>query len=447
MTRLTLPDTEEAVAATEIVARLRGAGHGAYLVGGCVRSLWLGEAPKDYDVATDARPEQVQALFSKIIPVGIAFGVVLVHHRGIATEVATFRTDGRYLDRRRPESVTFGAAAADAARRDFTINALFLDPASGEVMDHVGGVDDLRARVIRTVGDPTARFNEDALRLLRAVRFAARCDFEIERATWDALRTLAASVTAVSPERIGEEVVKLLTGPRAGHGLRLLDASGLLDHVLPEVAATRGVEQPPNFHPEGDVFTHTALCLDHLPADPSPALALGVLLHDVGKPPTFERAPDRIRFSGHDTLGAEMTLEICRRLRQPTATGKEVAELVRCHMKFKDVPNMRPATLKRFLLGEDFEAQLELLRCDILGSQGQPDAVAWLRAKREELRRAGETTLPPPLLTGHDLIALGYQPGAVFQEILDAVQTEQLESRLATADAAKAFVQGRWPPG
>jgi poly(A) polymerase len=442
--RLTLPDTEPARVSRHVVDRLRGAGHEAYLVGGCVRSLILGEEPKDYDVATAARPEEVMALFEKTIPVGVAFGVVLVREAGVSTEVATFRSDGRYIDQRHPETVTFADAQADAQRRDFTVNALFLEPTSGEVLDHVGGLADLETRLIRTVGDPRERFAEDALRPLRAVRFAARCGFEIETRTWQALRDMAGRVTAVSAERIGEEIIRLLTGPNAGRGLRLLDASGLLEVVLPEVAAMRGVEQPPEFHPEGDVFTHTALCLDHLPPGPPPELALGLLLHDVAKPPTFERAPDRIRFHGHDALGAEMTLRICRRLRLPSAVGEQAAQLVRRHMQFKDLPHMRTATLKRFLLREDFEQHLELHRCDILGSLGQPALVAWCRAKREELRREGQIELPAPLLSGHDLIALGLSPGPVFREILDSVQTEQLEGRLCSSEEAMEFVRKNW---
>jgi putative nucleotidyltransferase with HDIG domain len=429
---LTLPDAEPARVAVEIAQRLRGAGHEALLVGGCVRSLWLGETPKDYDVATSARPENIRGLFERTIPVGISFGVLIVHQRGVSTEVATFRADGRYLDKRRPESVTFSDARADALRRDFTVNALFLDPLTGEVIDHVGGLGDLKAGLIRTVGDPRARFAEDALRLLRAVRFAARCDFTIEGETWKALRQLTPTIGAISAERIGDEVVKLLTGPHAGNGLRLLEASGLLRAILPEVAAMRGVEQPPEFHPEGDVLTHTALCLDHLPPDPSPAVALGVLLHDIGKPPTFERAPDRIRFSGHDSLGAEMAIRICRRLRLPNTLIERVADLVRQHMRFKDVGNMRPATLKRFLLQRGFDEHLALHRCDALGSMGTEDLVAWCEAKREELRQEGESHLPPPLLTGDDLIALG------------GVQTEQLEGRLNSPEAARAFVRSQW---
>lgn len=472
--RLTLPPSEPAQVAVEIVARLRAAGHQALLVGGCVRSLCLGEEPKDYDVATSARPEEIQRLFPRTVPVGVSFGVVVVRLRGISTEVATFRADGRYIDRRRPESVTFADAHADARRRDFTINALFLDPLappgpahergqggetavqewtaggggapSGEVIDLVGGLGDLQRRLVRTVGDPTSRFEEDALRLLRAVRFAARCDFRIEVETWRALCALAPTITAISGERIGEELIKMLTGPHAGRGLLLLEESGLLAEILPEVAAMRGVEQPPEFHPEGDVLTHTALCLDHLPPDPSPALALGALLHDVGKPLTFERAPDRIRFSGHEAVGAELTRAIGRRLRLPTALTERVVDLVRQHMRFKDVLNMRPATLKRFLFQEHFEDHAALHRCDALGSLGTGALADWCLERRAQLAREGESRLPPPLLRGDDLIAMGFPPGPIFREILEAVQTEQLEGRLRDSEDARAFVIERWPP-
>lgn len=438
-----LPDSPEAAAAADIVRCLRAAGHGALLVGGCVRSLLLGEEPQDYDVATSAHPEEVQALFERTIPVGISFGVVIVRLRGVSTEVATFRADGRYLDRRRPESVTFADVSADARRRDFTVNALFLDPQSGEVTDLVGGVDDLRAKVIRTVGDPRDRFGEDALRLLRAVRFAARCGFSIEPGTWQALRDLAPAITAVSPERIGEEILKMLTGRNPGQAIRLLSESSLLDIVLPEVAAMRGVEQPPEFHPEGDVFTHTCLCLDHLPPNPSPALALGVLLHDVGKPPTFERAPDRIRFNGHDRAGERLTHEIGRRLRLPVHVIARAADLVRQHMRFKDARQMRRATLKRFLFQDHFEDHLALQRCDDLGRLGDLELYDWVRDQRDALRHEGETRLPPPLLSGQDLIALGLEPGPQFRRILEAVQTEQLEGRLSDAEGARAFVR-KW---
>jgi poly(A) polymerase len=444
--QLTLPESPKARIAADIARRLADAGHETYLVGGCVRSLLLGEEPKDYDIATAAHPEDVQRLFAKTIPIGVAFGVVIVVEEGLHTEVATFRADGRYLDRRRPDSVTFADAQADAARRDFTVNALYLNPQSGEVLDWVGGLTDIEAKLIRAVGDPKARFEEDALRLLRAVRLAARCDFEIESGTWNALRAEVQSIAAVSAERIGDEIAKLFTGPHPGRGLRLLNDSGLLDVMLPEIAAMRGVPQPGKFHPEGDVFVHTALCLDHLPPDPDPALALGVLLHDVGKPPTFEVAPDRIRFSGHDAVGAEIAERICRRLRFSNDLTAQIVELVRRHMQFKDMPHMRPATLKRFLLREDFPLHLDLHRCDVLGSNGEPTIIEFCLQERDRLQQEGLDRLPPPLVTGDDLIALGYSPGPLFREILDAVETEQLEGRLTTPESARKYVTENWNP-
>jgi poly(A) polymerase len=428
--------------ALAIVQRLRERGHEAYVVGGAPRDLLLGTRPTDYDIATDARPAQVRTLFDKTIPVGEQFGVVLVLLDKTPYEVATFRADGEYLDGRRPTRVHFCAPREDALRRDFTVNALMFDPAERRILDFVSGRRDLRLRRIRTVGDPDARFAEDHLRLIRAVRFAARLDFRIERRTFAAIRRLAPLVAKVAAERLGAEWVKILTGPRAGQALRLLSETGLLAHLMPEAEALRGCEQPPNFHPEGDVFTHTCLMLDA--ADrPSPALGLTLLLHDIAKPPTQRRTPERIRFDGHCELGAEMAGRIGRRLKLPRAVIERVQYLVANHLRIKDAPNMRPARLKRFLREEGFPELLELFRLDSLASHGDLEGYQWCRRTFEELSR--EQIAPPPLLTGHDLIALGYRPGPLFKTILTAVETAQLEGELAAPDAARRFVRRRFP--
>jgi len=428
--------------AAAIIRRLRDEGFEAYVVGGAPRDLLLGVRPTDYDIATDARPEQVRALFEKTIPVGEQFGVILVLLDETPYEVATFRADGEYLDGRRPTRVHFCAPRADALRRDFTVNALMFDPVNRRVLDFAGGRRDLRLGRIRTVGDPEKRFAEDHLRLIRAVRFAARLDFYIERKTFAAIRRLAPAIRKVAAERLGAEWVKILTGPRAGQALRLLSDSGLLIHLMPEAEAMRGCAQPPNFHPEGDVFTHTCLMLDK--ADrPSPALALALLLHDIAKPPTQRFTPERIRFDGHCELGAEMAGRICRRLKLPRAVIERVHYLTVNHLRIKDAPNMRPARLKRFLREEGFPELLELFRLDTVASHGDLETYEWCRRTFEQLPH--EEIAPPPLLSGYDLIAMGYRPGPVFKTILTAVETAQLEGEICAADEARALVRRRFP--
>jgi len=429
--------------ASFIVERLRGNGFEAYIVGGAPRDLLLGVAPLDYDVATSARPEQVRALFEKTVPVGEKFGVVLVLLDEGEFEVATFRTDADYPDGRHPSVVRFSAPREDALRRDFTVNALMFDPMERKIIDFVGGREDIRARLIRTVGDPEERFSEDHLRLIRAVRFAARLDFRIEEKTLEAIRKLAPAIARVSVERVGVELMKILTGPRAGKALDLLSKTGLLRHILPEVESMRGCEQPPNYHPEGDVFTHTCIMLD-LARSPSPSLALGILLHDVAKPVTFRRTPERIRFDGHCEIGAEMAERICKRLRLSNALTERVKYLVANHLKIKDAPNMRPARLKRLLREEGFEELLELYRLDSLASHGNLEAYKWCRRAAEQLSR--EEVSPPPLLRGRDLIEMGYRPGPIFKKILDAVETAQLEGEIATPEQARRFVLEKFPP-
>lgn len=429
--------------ARRIVQRLRDAGFTAYYAGGCVRDMLRGEEPHDYDIATDARPEQVQALFRRTVAVGAQFGVICVIDDGVEFQVASFRADGRYLDGRHPVSVTFATPQQDAERRDFTINGMFYDPLGGEVIDFVGGRRDLDARVIRAIGDADARFREDRLRMLRAVRFATVLDFEIEPATWRAVRENAAHIREVSAERVREELMKILLSPRRVRGFDLLDESGLLREILPEIEGLKGCKQPPQFHPEGDVFVHTRRMLELLPEQVSAPLVLSVLFHDIGKPGTFSIDPveQRIRFSGHDKLGAEMTGEIMARLRFSRREIDATVEAVAQHMVFKDVQNMRVAKLKRFMSRENFDDELELHRVDCTSSHGALDNYDFLKTKREEF--ASEPLIPPPLITGRDLIALGLVPGPRFKEILDAVQSRQLEGTLTTREEALAWVAGQ----
>jgi len=433
--------------ALRILAALRAHGHAAYLVGGCVRDLLLNQSPKDYDVATSATPGEITALFPHSGLVGAHFGVVLVKEPGAAVEVASFRTEGPYTDGRHPAHVALVTdPRLDAQRRDFTINALFLDPTEppppGRVLDFFHGRDDLAHRIIRCVGDPRARFQEDHLRLLRAVRFAARLGFTIEPETFAAIRAEAPSLARIAAERIRDELTRILTQPHPAEGLRLLDATGLLPVVLPEVQQLQGVEQPPEFHPEGDVWTHTLLMLDALPPAPSPTLAWGVLLHDIGKPATFT-VSDRIRFNGHVEAGLDIARRILSRLRFSGDDTEQILSLVANHMRFGDIHRMKESTLKRFLRLPQFDEHLALHRADCLSSHGHLDNYEYARERLaatppEQLR-------PPRLLTGADLLALGYEQGPLYREILTALETAQLDGDLTSRDEALAFVQGRWP--
>ena len=432
-------------AAERAARELRQRGFQAYFVGGCVRDLLRGVEPKDYDVATDARPEQVLDLFPGSLAVGAQFGVVGVLEGDHRVEVATFRNDGLYTDGRRPDAVHYSNdPREDVLRRDFTVNGLLLDPLTDEVLDFVEGQRDLERRLIRAIGNPERRFEEDRLRMLRAVRFAASFEYEIEPDTFAAIHRLSAKIAGVSAERVRDEVLRILSSGRARRGFELLDASGLLARVLPEIAAMKGVEQPPEFHPEGDVWTHTLLMLEALPAECSPTLALGVLLHDVGKPPTFRVAPDRIRFDNHVSVGAVMAEEICRRLRLSQEQTAQIVVLVEHHLRFRDVPQMRASTLKRFLRLEKFEEHLELHRLDCLSSHRNLDNYEWVRAKLAEL--PAEAIRPIPLVNGDDLIQMGYRPGPQFKDILRAVEDAQLEGQIASSEEAIHFVQERFAP-
>jgi putative nucleotidyltransferase with HDIG domain len=424
--------------ARAIIAKLRSAGHQAWLVGGCVRDVLLGCHPKDYDVATDARPDRLMDLFPNSGRVGAHFGVVLVRDAFSQVEVATFRSDHDYEDGRRPGAVRFEHdPQQDVLRRDFTINGLLMDPETGDVIDYVEGRADLARRVVRAIGDPATRFREDHLRMLRAIRFAARLDFEIAPPTFDAIRAEHQLILRVSGERIRDEIVRILTEGGARRGFEMLDGSGMLADILPEVAAMKGVEQPPEFHPEGDVWTHTLLLLENLHC-PTPTLALGALLHDVGKPPTF-RVADRIRFDGHVEEGVILAHDILSRLRFSRDQIEQVEALVANHMKFKDVPQMKESTLKRFLRLPSFDEHLELHRLDVMASNRRLESYEIVREKLGEMTE--EHLKPERLLTGADLIAAGYEPGPQFTEILRAVEDAQLEGRIQTPAEAMDFVK------
>lgn len=434
-------------AALHIVRKLNAAGYQALYAGGAVRDELLGRRAADYDVTTDAHPEVVMRLFPKHTAVGAHFGVVLVHLDGSHIEVATFRTDAAYRDGRHPDHVEYASdAQEDVLRRDFTINGLLKNPLTGEILDYVGGRADLKAGVIRAIGDPDRRFGEDRLRMLRAVRFAARLDFRLDPATQEAIRRQSADIHQISQERIRDEILKMLTEGQARRAFELLDATGLLRVLLPEVTAMKGVEQPPQFHPEGDVWTHTLMMIGALPAGVSKTLALGVLLHDVGKPPTFRRAPDRIRFDNHAFIGARMAERICQRLRLSREEAEQVVALVDNHMRFMDAPRMRESTLKRFLRMEHFaDEHLELHRLDCTMSHG--DLSTWEMLRNKVDKMPPESIRPPRLLTGEDLIRMGMAPGPRFREILTAVEDAQLEGRLQTPEEARTFVEQTYGRG
>jgi poly(A) polymerase len=466
--------------AQEIVATLQHAGFAAFWVGGCVRDFLLGREPQDFDIATDAKPEQVEKLFSKTIPVGRKFGVVIVVEGGQQFQVATFRAEADYQDGRRPEKVVFANAEADASRRDFTVNGLFYDPLTQKIHDWVGGEKDLRAKIIRTIGAPAERFGEDHLRLLRAVRFAARLGFEIEPKTFAAIQALAPKIKIISAERVREELIKLFAPPNfvaaggasvpasrepasvgqarlvgslappdelpcstsnAARGLVLLRDSGLLEHILPELAATIHCEQSPDYHPEGSVFNHLCLMLEKMPAGASESLPWAVLLHDIAKPVTAERdaATGKIHFYGHEKVGADMAEKILQQLKFSNRQTEEIVACVRNHMQFKDVKQMRKATLRRLLLRETFPLELELHRLDCLGSFGNLEHFNFLVEQAEELKH--QPQIRPPLLTGDDLIALGVKPGKELGALLHEIRELQLADELKTPDDAKTWVK------
>ena len=451
-------------AALRIVETLRARKFEAYLAGGCVRDLLLGHEPADYDVATNATPDVVLDLFPRTFAVGAHFGVVLVapetEDAGFTTEVATFRSDLAYSDGRHPDAVRYTTSAQeDVQRRDFTINGLLLDPLRGgrpldkcigdpnflraAILDFVGGLADLDAGVVRAIGRPELRFEEDHLRMLRGVRFAARFGFELEPETRSAIRSLGARIHAVSRERVRDELTKMLTEGHARRAFELLDETGLLAEVLPQIASMKGVEQPPQFHPEGDVWIHTLMLLEQLPPGCSMKLAWGALLHDVGKPATFRRAPDRIRFDGHVEIGVAMAAEICRGFRFSNEETRQVLALIENHMRFMDAHRMNASTLKRFFRLDCFDEHLALHRMDCLAASGNLENWEFVRERFSSMPE--ETVRPQPLITGRELIAAGYPPGARFREMLRAAEDAQLEGTIATADEALQLVRERFP--
>jgi len=432
-------------AALEVVRTLRTAGHEAYFVGGCVRDRLLGVESQDFDVTTDAEPDRIRELFPRSESVGESFGVMLVKSCDSgATETATYRLDRDYVDGRRPESVAFTKSAKeDVQRRDFTINGLLWDPIEARLVDYVGGQADLKAKLVRAIGDPEDRFREDRLRMLRAVRFAARLGFEIEPATLSAIRAQASAIGEIAVERVRDELTRILTEGGARRGFELLDETRLMNEILPEIDALKGVEQSPEHHPEGDVWTHTLIMLEGLPAGTSATLALGVLLHDVGKPATQEFAADRIRFNGHVEKGLEIAEKLLDRLRYSNKEKEQALALVGHHMRFMHVREMRESKLKRFLRMEGFDEHLALHRLDCSSSHGSLDNWEFMKAQQEVL--AEEQLRPPRMVTGADLIAAGYDPGPDFKAILEAAEDWQLEGTVSSKDEAMERVAREFP--
>ena len=437
-------EKESYTEALKIVDKLRSKGHKAFFVGGCVRDSLLGFKPKEIDITTSANPDEVQRMFLRTVPIGESFGVVLVLGGEHQFEVATFRTESKYEDGRHPEHVKYSESEKeDVLRRDFTINGLLYDPLEKELFDYTEGVSDLNSGIIKTIGDPAERFTEDKLRMIRAIRFAARFGFGIEEKTYSAIKQMAKEITNISVERIRDEIVKIISQKNPGDGLKMLEESGLLKHILPEAQEMVGVPQPPEFHPEGDVFVHTCLVLDKLYENTggvySGELAMGALLHDIGKPPTFEEL-DRIRFNGHDRVGAKMAQSVCKRLRFSKKQTEIISDIVRDHLKFKDAFNMRESTLKRFMGQPRFHEHLEMHLADCMASHGMTKVYYFLKEKL--LEYSEEDIKPEPLLNGKDLISMGYIPGPLFTKILNAVEEGQLEGNISTKNEAMEFVSG-----
>jgi poly(A) polymerase len=430
-----------------ILRRLKAAGHESYLVGGCVRDLIRGVRPPDYDIVTSARPDEICSLFSHTIPVGISFGVVLVIEGGQKYEVATFRTEDNYLDGRRPSRVVFATAEEDVRRRDFTVNGILLDPEAGTLIDYVGGRKDISSRLIRTIGAAEKRFAEDHLRMLRAVRFAANLGYDVDDDILTAIRGHVKDIHRISAERIRDELTKLLTRGGARRGMELMADTGLLEELLPEVKAFSGIEQPPTFHPEGDVWEHTLRMLAMLPAETEadPRLAWGVVLHDAGKAVTRSVDERGVHFYGHVQRGEEIARRAMERLRFSGSDQATILSLIHGHMLFMNVREMRPSRLKRFLRMPDFALHLELHRLDCLGSHGLLDNYEFCREKLAEIPK--EELRPPHLITGHDLIEMGFTPGPLFAAILQAVEDAQLNGQISFADDARRLVTDRWGHG
>jgi poly(A) polymerase len=433
--------------AREVVVELRKAGHKAFCVGGCARDTLLGIEPKEYDITTSATPEEVSEIFPHTVPIGVSFGVILVITGKYQFEVATFRKDQSYTDGRHPDKVIYSSEEQeDVRRRDFTINGMLYDPIEEEVIDYVDGIRDIKSKIVQTIGDPYERFNEDKLRMMRAIRFSSRYNFELNLDTFQAIEKLAVDITQVSSERIRDEITKIITQSNPGHGLNMLSVSGLLKYILPDVEIMNGVEQPPEFHPEGDVFIHTCLVLDKLHKNQggvvSPELAIGALLHDVGKPPTFS-VSDRIRFNGHDKLGADMSKKICRELKFSNKQIEVIYALIRDHLKFKDVFNMKKSTLKRFIGMPHFEEHMALHLADCQASHGLTAAYDFVMEKYNDFEE--EEIKPAPLISGRELIEMGYKPGPLFSDILNFVEEAQLEGEITNTQEAIEAVLENYP--
>ncbi len=432
------PTTTSREHAVSIVKRLRQEGFEAYFAGGCVRDMVLGKAPQDFDITTSAKPNEVQKLFTDAIPVGAQFGVILVPVAGQPFEVASFRYDGPYLDGRHPSQVRYGSLEEDIRRRDFTINGMIYDPLTDRITDRVGGMKDIERRCVRAIGNAHERFEEDRLRMIRAVRFAASLDFAIEPTTFSAIQRLASTVTKIAWERIGDELTRILTEGGARRGFELLDHSGLLEVLLPEVSAMKGVAQSPDYHPEGDVFTHTLLLLGHM-GTPSETLAYGCLLHDIAKPVCMQREGERVTFYGHTDRGAEMAEGILKRFKRSRAVWERVAYLVRNHLRHVQAPHMRLSTLKRFLRQDGIEELLELARIDALSANGDLQYYRFCQTRRAELK--DDEIRPAPLVRGDDLIQLGFKPGPLFGQILRQVEDAQLGGELRGREEALEWVK------
>ena len=441
-----IPKTASYDIAVRVVSRLKQAGYESYLVGGCVRDILRGVEPLDYDIVTSARPDDVRSLFSHTVPVGVSFGVIIVIEGTHQYEVATFRSENGYEDGRRPTHVSFSTVEEDVHRRDFTINALLLDPQTGNVVDYVGGREDLGNGIIRTIGDPERRFSEDYLRMLRAVRFTANLNYKIDGDSLNAIKRHASAISRISAERIRDELTKMLTLGGARRGMELLADTGLLVEILPEIAAVRGIEQPARFHPEGDVWEHTLQMLSLLSSgtgmEKDLRLAWGVVMHDIGKACTRMEDESGIHFYGHVREGERIATEIMQRLRFSNADTNTIIALIHCHMLFINVGEMRPNRLKRFLRMPDFDLHLELHRLDCLGSHGSLDTYELCRIKLNEI--AKEELHPPPLISGKDLIEMGFRPGPLFSKILRAVEDAQLDSNISTADEARKMIIDYW---
>ena len=436
-----LPAEETAVS---IVTKLQKNGFESYFAGGCVRDKLMNRNPEDFDIATQATPEEIAKLFSNTIPVGSSFGVMVVVKKGIQYEVATFRNEHGYSDGRHPDIVQFTTPEEDASRRDFTINGMFFNPLENKIIDYVNGQEDIKNKIIRAIGDPDKRFTEDRLRLMRAIRFAVRLNFSIEKNTWNAIKANAEHINTISPERIREETTKILMGPRAGIAVKLLQKAGLLKMILPEAEAMIGVEQPVEYHPEGDVFEHTCLLLDGM-HEPDEILAWAAFLHDIGKPVTYRRAKDRIRFNNHNRAGSIMAEKICRRLRFSNESTDAICNCIDNHMNFMHVRNMRPSTLKRLIRRPTFFNELELHRLDCESSHG--DISNWEFLKEKSSLYKEEEIRPDPLINGHDLIKAGYKPGRLFKEILNEVESLQLEDRITDKEQAIKWVLENYKRG